>query len=359
MSLLVELLSKLKRDRKGKAISPMIEQVAKKRRGSRVFYLAVVLMAVLSIASGFMLVSILQSRKSTTLRVERAEKEKSEMEPAPVIKKKTESEKVVVSQVKPSESKSETKKAEPINSEAERPLEQDKGKTSSPVAAKEKAETKKPEPKKPTSSVAKENTGVKPPPVTKKRENAVDYFLYSALKAERKGRYKEAFQGYSKALQIRQKDALILNKLSYLSLKLGDIQAAINYANRALRIEPDSVEAMLNLSVALFRAGRIDEAEEWLDRAYRLSPEDERVIYNLAVFHERKGELERAEALYRELFSRGLLRGILGLARIEERRGNSKKALEYYSLALKHRGIKTGTRRFIEGRVSALSQRAH
>ncbi len=347
MSLLVELLSKLKRHKKGKSVSPLLEHIHKKqsKRSRIAFPLIVVFLASFSMVAGFLAVSFLSKsdKKSIEVAIEKKQggsakdvanaksagvlknKEIQRQKPEEIIKEKTEEE-LIVKKTKENQNATRRKRASVAN----------------------RAGQNEKEHKEETDLIVKD----------KRREEreSKDYYIYYAVKAEKRGRYYDAIRMYKKALAIDREDYRIMNKLSYIFLKTGQYHEAIRYSKAALEKRPDYVRAMINLSVALKNTGQINGAVEVLERALKKDPSNDMVLYNLAVLYEETGRYERAEKYFSVLSKKGRADAIIGLGRIRERRGDLKGAIFFYSTALSVQKLDNKMKEWLRKRISLLSQ---
>lgn len=98
---------------------------------------------------------------------------------------------------------------------------------------------------------------------------------------------------------VRMADTELMDPTSWvvlgaLAAKLGDLGAAVQYAERATEMNPDYTTAHVNLGHALFQLGNLARAEECYLRALELRPDHALVHNNLAVLYYGTGSLERA-----------------------------------------------------------------
>ncbi len=342
MSLLIDLLQKIKKGRSVREVPPLLERASNKPPKRRWGYFLVVLCALLSVVAGFMFVRLFKGKGQVSIRKVRViAKRDTVRNQRPAVRTKPEKRSSVRQGINSSKkggiTHEDTKKvssATYINKSLNKAI---------------KKHMPKPPVKKMKNSVAK-----KSPP--EKNTTPVDYYLYQAIKAEKQGRFYNAINLYKRALKQESKKPSLLNKLSYLYIKVKSPDEAIIYAEKALKLQPDYVDAAVNLSVALMMTGRVDEAIDTLTSAYKQSPDDKRVIYNLAILYERKGDLENAQRFYKELYRMGDINGLLGLARIQERKGNIGKAIQYYREALKRSDLGKAEMVKLQKRISILSQ---
>jgi tetratricopeptide (TPR) repeat protein len=159
---------------------------------------------------------------------------------------------------------------------------------------------------------------------------AIDRYLYSARTHEKKGDYSGALADYKKVLEIDQNSLSVLNSVAYIYLQVGLIDESIQYSGKALGIKKDSMPAFINLGIAYARLGNTNAAEDYLNRALQWEPDNESGMLNLAILYERQEDYSGASEYYSRLMRIGNIEGILGLARIYEKQGSIENAVRLY-----------------------------
>ncbi|MBC8414522.1 MAG: tetratricopeptide repeat protein [Nitrospira sp.] len=157
-----------------------------------------------------------------------------------------------------------------------------------------------------------------------------DTLLYSARESEKRGQYAEALASYKKLLEITGGDIAALNNVAFIYLTLGLPEQAAAYARKALEIKPDHVPSLINMGISLARAGQTEEAEKMLLQAAAAEPENEHALMNLSLLYEGQDRRQEASKYYTTLIALGNVRGSLGMARIYETGGETAKALKMY-----------------------------
>lgn len=174
-----------------------------------------------------------------------------------------------------------------------------------------------------------------PAPVPEKKpvvkdKVAIDALLFAARSAEGRRDYAAALKQYQKALEADPHNYRIMNNVASTMLHLGMHDQALTVANRALAIKPDYPSAMVNAGIALGKAGHDRSAREQFTRALSLDPVNRSALYSLALSQERAGLLDESLTAYRRLGETGDTRGLLGLGRVYERKGDAVTAIRYY-----------------------------
>lgn len=157
-----------------------------------------------------------------------------------------------------------------------------------------------------------------------------DAHLYAARNYEQERAYHEALGEYRKALAMDPENPVILSNLAGILVRLNRYEEAAMQAQRALVIRKDYVPALINLGLARISLGRETEGEDSLLRAREIEPTHPHVLLNLALLYERRKILDKAAPLFRGLAERGNSQGYLGLARIAEKQGRMGDAEALY-----------------------------
>jgi curved DNA-binding protein CbpA len=103
---------------------------------------------------------------------------------------------------------------------------------------------------------------------------------------ERQGRYEEeaghylqAAISFSKALELKGEDHLLMHRVALNLLRGdGDMKKARDLARNAVKLHPDSVIYRLTLAEIYLKKGWENDARRELDTAYQLDPHHERVV---------------------------------------------------------------------------------
>jgi len=166
---------------------------------------------------------------------------------------------------------------------------------------------------------------------------ARDALLYKAREFEMKQEYSSALGTYKEVLEIDSDNVMVLNSIAYIYLKLGLVQESIQYALMAEERDVDYTPALINLGIAYAKSGNVTAAEYYLDRAYKSEPDNKNAIFNLALLNERKQNYSGAAEYYTKLTrlgdtegTLGLARVYVGLARVYEKQDRNAEALKLY-----------------------------
>jgi Tfp pilus assembly protein PilF len=194
-------------------------------------------------------------------------------------------------------------------------------------------------------------------PDTIRNESGIDAFLYSASELEMKKDYHGALANYKKALVIDQNNYIIMNNIAYIYLSLGLISESVNYSKKVLELNKDYVPALINIGIASAKSGDISAAEGYLDQALKLDPDNKNVLLNIAVLNELQMNYSRAFEYFSRLMKSGDVSGMLGLARIYEKQEKTEEALKLYKTAYADSSLDDKARAEVRQRIIVLSNR--
>ena len=110
------------------------------------------------------------------------------------------------------------------------------------------------------------------------------------------GKYKQAIEYYTAALQRNPNFAFVYFKRGYAKDELGDLKGAIADYDNAIRLNPDNAGIYNNRGYSKNELGDYESAIEDYDNAIRLNPEDVDFYYNRGRAKKALGQHEAAEA---------------------------------------------------------------
>ncbi len=186
----------------------------------------------------------------------------------------------------------------------------------------------------------------------------IDAYLYSARNHEIKKDYSKALFDYRKVLELDKNNFTVMNNIAYILLQIGLINESIEYSQMAVNIKKDYVPALINLAVANARTGNTSAAETYLNSALMIEPDNQSVLLNCAVLYEKKGDYPSASEYFLKLNRLGNVTGSLGLARIYEKQDKKEEALKIYKNTYSLNSIDNETRQIVRQRIILLSGRA-
>ncbi|GAB4415797.1 MAG: hypothetical protein OHK0032_11930 [Thermodesulfovibrionales bacterium] len=148
-----------------------------------------------------------------------------------------------------------------------------------------------------------------------------DLHLYMARAYESKMDYSNALLSYKKVLSIEPRNYRVMNNIASILIKLNLYDEAKTYLEMALGVRNDYVPGLINTGIVLARLGETQNAENSLLKALTLEPDNRNALLNIAILYEKKGSYEKAREYYLRLKQLGDAQGSLGLERI----GSSKE----------------------------------
>jgi tetratricopeptide (TPR) repeat protein len=200
-----------------------------------------------------------------------------------------------------------------------------------------------------TSKISSELT------ISKKAER--DGFLYTAKNYEAEKDYQQALDYYKKALEIDFRNYAIMNNISSIFIKTGSYEEAIKYSQDVLNINKNYVPSIVNIGISFVQTGNNDKGKAYLLKAVSLEPSNKIVLLNLALLYEKDKEYEEAHKLYSRLYQMEDLRGYMGIARIAENTDRIHDAKRVYREILTLKNVDAKTKKIVSERLSNLENR--
>jgi tetratricopeptide (TPR) repeat protein len=185
----------------------------------------------------------------------------------------------------------------------------------------------------------------------------IDAYLYSAAKHELNKDYSKALTDYKRILKIDKDNYIVMNNIAYILLRLGLVDESIRYSKMAVDIKGDYVPGLINLAIAYARLGDLSASERYLKRALDIEPANKSVIANLAILYERREDYTKSSEYFQKLSRLGDLEGYLGLARVYEKQDRIKEAWEIYSEIYSLDSLDNKIQQMVRQRLILLSDR--
>lgn len=184
-----------------------------------------------------------------------------------------------------------------------------------------------------------------------------DAHLYAARDYELKKDYPKALSIYKKVLEMDRNNVSVMNNIAYILLHLGLTEESIKYSQMAVNVNKNYVPALINLGVAHTKLGNISAAEEYFKKASMLEPDNQSIILNLAIFYEKQKDYDTASKYYTKLIRLGKIEGFLGLARVYEHEEKTEEALKVYKSIYSLNSVDDKTRILVDQRISLLNEK--
>jgi tetratricopeptide (TPR) repeat protein len=161
-----------------------------------------------------------------------------------------------------------------------------------------------------------------------------EVYLYTARTYEEQKNYQQALSNYRKVLTVDPGNFMVMNNISSALIQLGSYDEAIRYAEKALLIRKDYIYSLINMGVAYSQLGKHNEGEGYLQRALLMEPSNRYALINLGLLYEKRKAYDKAREYFVRLSDRGDAQGYIGLARIAEKQGRPSEAIDFYRLVM-------------------------
>jgi len=326
MSLLSDLLSKIKQPQFKKDIPPNLRSVvssSKKTETKRKRLVLLMTLLLMIVGSGFAAVYIFDkfSQEEHQKRIHIAKRFERD---------KNEDKEAVKQEVRDAKSEDGAKTTEDKDIKVETVLkiepDQKSSKKSDELSRKTHPQTeKKDEDAKPSeeAATAKKESPAAESKTTFKVEMTrtdtyeKDLYLYQARDFELKGRFQEAIESYRKVLNIEEKNYRVMNNIASIFIRLKLCEDAVSYLREAIKLKKDYTPALINIAVALACTGQLQDSERHLLKALEFEPHNREALFNLGVLYERQGRTENAREYFMKLKHAGDKRGEAAIERLK------------------------------------------
>jgi Flp pilus assembly protein TadD len=188
-------------------------------------------------------------------------------------------------------------------------------------------------------------------------KNEKDVALYTAKSYEQNKNYGEAITHYKKALEKDTRNYLIMNNLASVLIKTGSFKESIPYSMDALAVQKNYVPSLVNLGIANIQLGNMTEGELYLLKAKSLEQSNKTVLFNLGLLYEKTSNYRESLTAFQKLADMKDTGGYLGVARIHEKQGNRAEAEKIYKEILSIDNIDPATRQLASERLQVISNR--
>jgi tetratricopeptide (TPR) repeat protein len=141
------------------------------------------------------------------------------------------------------------------------------------------------------------------------------------------------------AVNNSPRDPILLNNLSKLRQRTGDLHGAVDAARRSIELMPHWRDGWYHLGLVQAQAHQDDDAVASLEKAIEIDPQNVWALHNLAMAHLRMGKKDEALEEFQRVVAAKPRFGIayLGIGQILEAQGKSQEAEAYYRKALQNR----------------------
>ena len=157
--------------------------------------------------------------------------------------------------------------------------------------------------------------------------------LYTARTYEMQKKYRQALSQYREVLEMEPANYVVMNNISSMLIYLGSYEQATRYAQDALNIRKDYVPSLINMGIGYGQLGRYSESESYFLRALKVEQTNQYALLNIGLFYEKQGAFDRANKYFMRLSETGDAQGYLGLARLAEKQNRVGDAVRFYKAA--------------------------
>ena len=159
-----------------------------------------------------------------------------------------------------------------------------------------------------------------------------DFALYTARTYEMQRKYHQALSHYKDVLTMEPNNYAVMNNISCMLIHLGSYEESIRYAQKALNIRKDYVPSLVNMGIDYSCLGKPSESESYFRRALTIEPANHYALLNLALLYEKQSAFDKADQYYVRLSQEGDAQGYLGSARIAEKQNRIADAIHFYRM---------------------------
>jgi len=157
-----------------------------------------------------------------------------------------------------------------------------------------------------------------------------DTQLYTAKAYENEKNYRMALSNYRSVLAADPGNYIVMNNIASVLIQMSSFEEAVSYAEKALHIRRNYVPSLINLGIAYSRLGKDAEAERCMKESLSVEPLNRLALLNIGLLYEKRDLYDRAAENYLRLKNINDVRGYLGLARIAEKQNKTVDAIHYY-----------------------------
>lgn len=182
-----------------------------------------------------------------------------------------------------------------------------------------------------------------------------DELTQAARSYEAQRDYPRALAGYKKALAADPGNYILMNNIAGVLIRMEQYSEAIRYGERALSIRRNHIPSLINLGIAYNKTGRSAEGEGCFQQALSIEPTNRYALLNLGLLNEKRNSFDKGIQYFSKLAERSDCQGYLGLARIAEKQGKTANAVNYYRMALGAGNVDARTRTMINNRLMQIT----
>ena len=360
MSLISDLLAKVKKQEQRRDIPPILKDEvlqSKSERHTRRRLMGVLVLALVLITAGFGVIYVVESMKGPSLLVSapatgtpplQTTPQLTAPAPPPQVDTGTSTSPSGDLKVRERAAPPEQKKDSSIPSREKKALQKYAHK-SAPHASGRVQEMKR------EKTVAGDHAALEKTPGSMTRQDR-DMNLYTARTYETQKNYRQALMHYRKVLAMEPNNYVVMNNIASMLIYLGSCEEAIGYAQKALNVRRGYVFSLINLGISYGCLGKNSESESYFRRALAIEPSNHHALLNLGLLYEKQNAFDNADRYYRRLSEGENIQGYLGLARIAEKQKKIDDAVRFYRMAISMENIDPQTATMVNERLIQLTK---
>ena len=360
MSLITDLLAKVKKQEPRRDIPPILKDEvlqSKSERRSRRWLTGILVLAGVLIAAGFGVIYVVESMKGPSLLVSTPSKGAPPGQSAPQATAPA-----LPPQVDTGTSASSSGDLKVTERAAPPELKKDASIPSRDKKAVQKYTHKSPphasgrvQEMRREKTVAGEHAALEKTPGSMTRQER-DMNLYMARTYETQKNYRQALMHYRRVLAVEPNNYVVMNNIASMLIYLGSCEEAIGYAQKALDVKRSYVFSLINLGISYGCLGKQSESESYFRRALAIEPSNHHALLNLGLLYEKQNAFDSADRYYRRLSEGENIQGYLGLARIAEKQRKIDDAVRFYKMAISMENIDPHTAAMVNERLIQLTK---
>jgi tetratricopeptide (TPR) repeat protein len=179
--------------------------------------------------------------------------------------------------------------------------------------------------------------------------------LRYAISALKLGLTDDAYKGFNTARSMKQDNFEVNYNLGVLEFQRKNYEKAIQVLNQAKLQDPEHAPTLRTLGHSYFRLKKNKEAMTFIRKAIDLAPDDKESLYTLAECYYEANQVDQAQRIFAHLRGDPVMGSeaclISGTINADARQ--YEKAIQDFSLGLKHENIKPEIRTDIRYRLAA------
>jgi tetratricopeptide (TPR) repeat protein len=185
--------------------------------------------------------------------------------------------------------------------------------------------------------------------------NEFEANLRYAISAQKLGLTDDAYKGFTTARSMKQDNFEANYNLGVLEFQRKNYEKAVHVLNQAKLQDPEHAPTLRTLGHSYFRLKKNKEAMTFIRKAIDLAPDDKESLYTLAECYYEANQVDQAQRIFAHLRGDPVMGAeaclISGTINADARQYD--KAIQDFSLGLRHENIKPATRTDLRYRLAS------